>query len=118
MSSVPTDLLDIVSRIRELTEAGQIEWKESIVKGVAGGGRSIEFSLASGHWQLILLGATRALRVNVRDETGSRIYGFRVEPDDPHFTDFKSVFDSALGAKLERARSAALVKMREELAAR
>lgn len=118
MSSVPIDLLDIVTRLKELTEGGQIEWKESVARGIAGGGRSIEVSLASGHWQLVLLGASRAFRVNVRDETGSRIYGFKVEVDDPHYTDFKAIFDAAVRAKLERARSVALAKMREELATR
>lgn len=117
MSSVPTELLDIVQRLRDLTEAGRIQWSESGASGMWGG-RTVEVSLASGQWTLEWSGFQSKMRVVVRDDTGERIYAFSVAEDDPHFEELKAAFDAAAGQKLEQARTAALSKMREELTAR
>jgi len=117
MSSVPTETLDIVKRLRELTEAGRIHWRESGASRMFGG-RTVEVALASGQWTMEWSRLQSKLRVLVRDETGERIYDFFVENEDPHFTEFKEAYDAAAGQKLEQARTAALSKMREELGAR
>ncbi len=117
MSKVPTELLDIVQRLRELTEAGRIHWSESGATRMFGG-RTVEVSLASGQWTMEWSRLHDKLGVLVRDDTGERIYNFTVTNDDPHFKDIKAAYDAAAGQKLEKARTTALSKMREELATR
>ncbi len=114
MGSVPTEILDIVDRLRVLSEAGRLGWKQS--RWGRRGGQAMEVALASGHWQLTH--NDQGIYVEVRDENGDLVFRFTVNGADPHYAEFKAVYDAAAQHHRKRVAETALRKMREELAAR
>lgn len=113
MGSVPTEILDIVHRLRELSEAGRLGWKQS---SWGRGGQAMEIALASGHWQLTH--NDQGIYVEVRDENGDLVFRSTVNDADPHHAEFKAVYDAAAQHHRKRIAETALRKMREELATR
>lgn len=118
MSSVPAEILDIVHRLRELSEAGRLSWKESSRWIRPRGGQIVEVALASGLWRLTWSPNEAAIGVTIWGGNGDSLFTFDVANDDPHFAEFKAVYDAAIQHIRERVTSTALDAMREELAAR
>ena len=118
MSSVPAEILDIVHRLRELSEAGRLDWKESSRWIRPRGGQVVEVALASGLWLLKWSPGEATIGVTVWGGNGDRLFTFDVADDDQHFAEFKAIYDAAIRHNQERITSTALNAMREELAAR
>lgn len=118
MSSVPAEILDIVHRLRELSEAGSLDWKVSSRQSRPYGGQVVEVALASGLWLLKWSPDEAAIGVTVWGGNGNRLFTFDVADDDPHFAEFKAIYDAAIQHNQERVTTKALNAMREELAAR
>ena len=115
MSTVPAEVLDIVRQLRDLTESGRLEWRESRPDRTR---HAVAISLASGQWRLVWFPDRRVLSVSVWDGSGNSLFHFDVRKNDPSFSDTKAIFDAAVRHNRERITSTALNAMREELAAR
>jgi len=115
MSSVPTETLDIVRQLRDLTEAGRLEWRESRPNRES---HAVTISLASGQWRLTWHLNRQAISVSVWDGKGNALFGFNLKKTDPHFTEFNDLYTTAAQHIRRRITTTALNAMREELAAR
>lgn len=115
MSSVPAEVLDIVRQLRHLSETGRLEWQESRPNRISS---EVTVSLASGQWRLTWTSLLQTLNVRVWDSDGTSIFNFTIGNTDPHFAEFKAVYDAAVQHRRERITAKALNAMREELAAR
>lgn len=115
MSSVPAEALDIVRQLRDLTEAGRLEWRESRPNRES---HAVTISLASGQWRLVWLPDRQVINISVWDGKGNALFGFNLKKADPHFAEFNDLYTTAVQHIRRRITATALDAMREELAAR
>ena len=115
MSNVPAEALDVVRRLRNLSEAGRLEWQESRPSREL---YAVTVSLASGQWRLIWSPRHQRITASVWDGNGRALFSFTLEKTDSHFSEIKAIYDAAVRHNQERVTSTALNAMREELAAR
>lgn len=115
MSNVPAEALDIVRQLRNLSEAGRLEWQESRPSREH---FAVTVALASGQWRLTWNPRRQRIAASVWDGNGRALFSFTLEKTDSHFSEIKAVYDAAVRHNQERVTSTALNAMREELAAR
>ena len=114
-TSVPTEILDIMRQLKDLTDAGRLTWKESRPDFLT---RAVTVSLASGQWRLNWESHDETIAVAVWDDKGASIFDFTVTNADPHFAEVKAIYDAVVRKNHEQITDSILSRMREELAAR
>ena len=73
---------------------------------------------SQGTGQLTQFRGSGTIQVKVRNENGTLLYDFPIEPDDSNYSLAKSIHDAAVQRNRQKERDLALSKMREELATR